>query len=57
MVSRTHFEYWKNVLISPHCEQFSQNDSEMAFQKNFNLLKYEDIIYCFEAHHLEISNN
>ena len=56
MASRIHFKYWKNILISRLYGQFSRNDSAMAPEKNFKLLKYEHIIYSFEARDLEISN-
>ena len=56
MASRIHFKYWKNILISRLYEQLSRNDSAMAPEKNFKLLKYEHIIYSFEARDLEISN-
>ena len=56
MASRIHFKYWKNILISRLYEQFSRNDSVMAPEKIFRLLKYERIIYSFEARDLEISN-
>ena len=49
MASRIHFKYRKNILISRLYEQFSRNDSAMAPEKNFKLLKYERIIYSFEA--------
>ena len=32
------------------------NGSEKGVRKNFKLLKYEDIIYSFEARNLEILN-
>ena len=53
---RIHFKYWKNILISQLYEQFSRNDSAMAPEKKFKLLKYERIVYSFEARDLEISN-
>ena len=56
MASRIHFKYWKNILISRPYEQFSRNDSAMAPEKNVKHLKYEHIIYSFEARDLEISN-
>ena len=56
MGGRIHFKYWENILISRLDEQFSRNDSAMAPEKNFKLLKYEHIIYSFEARDLEISN-
>ena len=28
--SKINFKYWKNILISRLCEEFSQNDSTMA---------------------------
>ena len=56
MVSRIHFKYWKNILISRLYEQFSRNDSAMAPEINFQLLIYEHIIYSFEACDLESSN-
>ena len=56
MASRIHFKYWKNILISRLYEQFSRNDSAKAPEKNFKLLKYEHIIYSFEARDLEISH-
>ena len=56
MASRIHFKYWKNILISRLYEKFWRNDSAMAPEKNFRLLKYEHIIYSFEARDLEISN-
>ena len=56
MVSRIHFKFWKNILISRLYEQFSRNDSAMAPEKNFKLLKHEHIIYSFEVRDLEISN-
>ena len=56
MASRIHFKYWKTILILRLYEQFSRNDSAMAPEENFRLLKYEHIIYSFEARDLEISN-
>ena len=56
MVSRIRFKYGENILISRLYEQFSRNDSSMAPEKNFKLLKYEHTIYSFEAYDLEISN-
>ena len=56
IASRIHFKYWEIILISRLYEQFSQNDSAMAPEKNFKLLKCDHIIYSFEAPHLEISN-
>ena len=56
MASRIQFKYWKNTLISRLYEQFSRNDSAMAPEKNFRLLKYEHIIYGFEGRDLEISS-
>ena len=44
------------MLISRLCEQFSRNDSAMAPEKSFKLLKYEHTIYSFEARDLVISN-
>ena len=43
-------------MISLLYEQFSRNDFAMALEKYFKLLKYEHIIYSFEARDLEISN-
>ena len=54
MASRIHFRYWKNILTSRLYEQFSRNDSQMAVRKNFELLKYENIIHHFKAHDLEM---
>ena len=54
--SPIHFRYRQNILISRLYEQFSRNDPAMAPEKNFKLLKYEHIIYSFEARDLEISN-
>ena len=58
--SRIHFKYLENILISRFYERFSRNGSAMApgltDGKNFKLLKYEHIIYHFEARGLEISN-
>ena len=51
-----YIKYLKNILISRLYEQFSPNDSKMAPEKNFKLLKYEHITYSFEARDLEISN-
>ena len=57
MASRIHSKYWKNNLISRLLyEQFSRNDSALAPEQNFKLLKYEHIIYSFTARDLEISN-
>ena len=56
MAGRIHFRYWKNILISRLYEQFSRNDSAMTQEENFKLLKYDHIIYSFEARGLEISN-
>ena len=56
MESGIHFKYWKNILISQLYEQCSRNDSAMAPEKNFELSKYEHIIYSFETRDLEISN-
>ena len=53
MASRIHFKYWKNILILRLYELFSGNDSAMAPEKNFTLLKSEHIIYSFEARYLE----
>ena len=44
MASRIHFKYWKNILILRFYEQFSRNDSAIAPEKNFRLLKYEHIV-------------
>ena len=44
------------MLISRFYEQFLRNGSGTAVQKNFKLIKYEHIIYHFEARGLEISN-
>ena len=52
--SPIHFRYRQNILISRLYEQFSQNDSAMAPEENFKLLKYEHIMYHFKAHDLEI---
>ena len=52
--SPIHFKYWKNILTSRLYEQFSRNDSAMAPEKSFKLLKHEHIIYHFKAHDLEI---
>ena len=54
-------KYWEKILISRLYEQFLRNDSTMApdgmaVGKNFKLLKYEHVIYIFEARDLEISN-
>ena len=49
MASMFDFKYWENILISGLYEQFSWNDSAMAPEKNLKLLKYEHIIYSFEA--------
>ena len=46
MVNRIHFKYWKNILTLRLYEQFSRNDSS---EENFKLLKYEHIMYSFEA--------
>ena len=56
MASRIHFKYWKNILISRFYEQFSRNDSAMAPEKKFKLLKYKHVVYSFEARDLEISS-
>ena len=56
MASRVHSKYWENILISRLYEQFSRIDSAMAPEKVFKLLKYNHIIYSFEARDLEISN-
>ena len=50
--SPIHFRYRQNILISRLYEQFSQNDSAVASEKKFKLLKYEHIIYHFKAHDL-----
>ena len=55
MAKRIHFKCWKNILIARLYEQFSRNDSAVAPEKKFKLLKYEDI-YSFEERDLEISN-
>ena len=55
MASRIHFKYWKNILISRIYEEFSRN-APQGLQKKISLLKYEYIIYSFEARDLEISN-
>ena len=47
--SPIHFRYRQNILISRLYDQFSRNDSGMAPEKNFKRLKYEHIIYSFEA--------
>ena len=41
MAITVHLKYWKNSLISRLYEQFSRNDSAMAPEKNFKLLKYK----------------
>ena len=58
MASRIHFKYWKNQF-----HDFMSNFREMTPQRlrngsrqNLKLLKYEHIIYSFEARDLEISN-
>ena len=53
MANRIHS---KNILISRLYEQISRNDSAMAPEKNFKLLKCEHIIHSFEAHDLEVPN-
>ena len=50
------FGYLTNISISRLYWQLLRNGSAMAVQKNFRLLKYERIIYNFEARDLEISN-
>ena len=55
MASRIHFKYWKNILNSRFYEQFSRNDSTMAVRKKFKPLKYDNVIYNFEARDLKIS--
>ena len=52
--SQIHFRYRQNILISRLYEQFSRNDSAIAPEKNFKLLKHEHVIYHFKAHVLEI---
>ena len=52
--SPIHFRYRQNILISPLYDRFSRNDSAMAPDKKFRLLKYEHIIYHFKAHDLGI---
>ena len=52
--SLIHFRYRQNILILRLYEQFSPNDSAMAPEKNFKLLKYEHTVYHFKAHDLEI---
>ena len=52
--SPIHFRYLQHILISRLYEQFSRNDSAMAPEKNFKLLKYEHIVYHFKAHNMEI---
>ena len=54
--SPIHFRYRQKILISRVYEQFSRNESAMAPEKNFKLLKYEHIIYSFEARNLQILN-
>ena len=44
----------ENISISRFYEQFSRNDSAMAPEKNFKLLKYEHITHHFKAHDLDI---
>ena len=39
-------------MISQLYEQFSRNDSSMAPEKNFKLLKYDHVIYSTEARNL-----
>ena len=56
MASRIHFRYRQKILISRLYEQFSRNDSVMAPEKISDFLKYEYIIYTFEARDLGISN-
>ena len=52
--SPIHFRYLQNSLILRFYEQFSRNNSAMAPEKDFKLLRYEHIIYHFIAHDLEI---
>ena len=40
MESRIHFKYWKNILISRFDVRLLQNDSAMAPEKIFELLKF-----------------
>ena len=49
------FRYRQNISISRLYEQFWQNNSAMATEKNFELIKYEHIIYHFKGHDLEIT--
>ena len=46
--------YRQNILIARLYEQFSRNDSAMAPEKSFKLLKYEHIIHHFKANDLDI---
>ena len=52
--SPIHFRYQQNILISRLYEQSSRNDSAVAQEKNVKFLKYEQIIYHFKTHDLEI---
>ena len=56
----THFRYWKSILISRLYKQFTQNAPQWLqhgfLKKKFKLLRYEHIIYSFEARDLKISN-
>ena len=55
MASRIHFKYWKKVSFSDFVSNFHEMTPQWL-QKNFKLLKYEHIIYSFEARDLEILN-
>ena len=50
MASRIPFKYWKNILISRLYEQFLRNDSAMAPEKDFRLLKYEHVLHIALKH-------
>ena len=56
---RFNLNFWKYfdfAILWAIFAKWLYNGSGMAVRKNFNLLKYEHIIYSFEAHNLEISN-
>ena len=58
--SRIHFKYWKKYFdLAILCAIFAKwlrNGSGTAVQKHLKLMKYEHIIYHFEARGLEILN-
>ena len=50
------WKYFDFAILSAIFAKWLRNGSRMAVRKKFRLLKYEHIIYSFEARNLEILN-